>query len=159
MDQLVSRNIAHPPFLRSVFSTAVLEFGSARTSGRKNPDAAIETLEAITPLGVWDRIKGGQLVLPTQGLIIETRPGQTYLIASATTPYYFTAVQPGEWQFLFRQYCSDGIFRWLSKGGLTDAQFSMESTKAQRDAWVEQRRVFGRESIKFFSKRRDIFTL
>ncbi|KAK7000234.1 hypothetical protein R3P38DRAFT_3616917 [Favolaschia claudopus] len=157
-DHLRRLGMPSASFRHSVFTTSILEFDRDPNAATSTEDAAIGTMEAITPLGVWDPTTSGALLLPNDAAVIEVSPGDTVLVPGGK-PFTFAAVAPGERQFLFRQYCSEGIFRWLSKGGLTDAEFTKASTKQEVRDWEDARRSFGNNAVKLFSKRRDIFTL
>ncbi|KAJ7893750.1 hypothetical protein B0H13DRAFT_1625090 [Mycena leptocephala] len=157
VDQLVNRHIAFPAFKNSVFTTSEINFCDAPSVSRQNYDAAFDTMEAFTSLGFYDHEKGGHLILPDDNKVIELPPGTTVLLPAGTKRFNFAAVGKREKRFLFRQFCSAGVLRWVEKGGRTDREFQAAAGPQAIQAWNNMCRVRGETSLKSFTKLRDVY--
>lgn len=77
----------------------------------------------------WDALiiqpEGGHLVLCQWDLklVIEFPPGSTILIPSVSLYHSNTAIQLGERRYLFTQYTSGGLFRWVDQGFQKSADY------------------------------------
>lgn len=159
IDELVSRQIAVPAYDNSVFTTSEINFCDAPSVPRKNYDASFETMEAITVLGSYDHQKGGHIVFSDDDAMVELPVGATVLFPAGTKRYNFAAVGKNEQRFLFRQFCSAGVFRWIDKGGRSDNDFDHKAPLRAHAAWAEMRATRGHTSLKLFSKLRDVYVL
>ncbi|KAK6969081.1 hypothetical protein R3P38DRAFT_3244084 [Favolaschia claudopus] len=155
--QLKARGIVTSPFTSSAFTSAAFNFGDAPSVPDTNDDAAIETFEAITVVGKFDEDEGGHLELQDENKIIKLSAGTTVLLATGSKPYKFSAVGKTEHLFLFRQWCSAGVFRWLCKGGRTDAEFQKDASFEDRLSWLNASHDRGVASIKLFSQLYDLY--
>ena len=75
---------------------------------------------SITPLGNFNPVTGGHLVLWSLGLVIEFPPGCTALIPSSIVCHSNTSLKPGEVRHCIVQYASGRLFRWVDNGFMTD---------------------------------------
>ncbi|KAJ7860814.1 hypothetical protein B0H14DRAFT_2350433 [Mycena olivaceomarginata] len=157
VDELIRRRITYPPFPKSVFTTAEVNFCDAPSISRKNWDAVFDSMEAVTSLGTYDHRKGGHIMFLDDDEMVEMPPGTTVLFPAGTKSYNFAAVGKHEQRYLFRQFCSAGVLRWVEKGGRSDKQFDDEAALENQDAWDEMRRHRGQTSLKLFSKLKDIY--
>ncbi|KAJ6447423.1 hypothetical protein C8R47DRAFT_1231436, partial [Mycena vitilis] len=60
--QLIDREIAFPAYKNSVFTTSEVSYGDAPCPVHQNPNAAFNTMEAVTLIGSWDHEKGGGIL-------------------------------------------------------------------------------------------------
>lgn len=128
-------------FSNSIFTCTTFNFGPASCCFKHvDPTNLPFGWCAITALGSFDPTKGGHLVLWDLKLVIEFPPGSTILIPSASLYHSNTAIQPGEHWYLFTQYTSGGLFRWVDQGfqtsdgylrGLSAKQQAAEEIKLQ----------------------------
>jgi hypothetical protein len=146
-----------PPFKNSVFTTAEINFCDTPNISRKNEDAAFDTMEAVTSFGSYDHTQGGHIVFADDHGMLEMPVGTTVLFPAGTKRYTFAAVGKNEHRYLFRQFCSAGVLRWVDKGGRTDHQFACEASLEERAAWEAMRQQRGQTSLKLFSKLRDVY--
>ncbi|KAJ7669896.1 hypothetical protein DFH06DRAFT_981427, partial [Mycena polygramma] len=155
--QLIDREIAFPAYKNSVFTTSEVSYGDAPCPVHKNPNAAFNTMEAVTVVGSWDHEKGGGILLPEHQGMLQLKPGATILFPAGTKRFTFVAVGPHEKRYFFRQYCHAGVLRWVQKGGRSDTEFEAEASEEEFAAWYEQRAHRGGDSLKMFSKFEDVF--
>lgn len=117
----------------SVFACSTINFGPATESF---PHTDNNNLAwgwcAVTALGDYDPTLGGHLILWDLKLIIEFPPGATVLIPSAVFAHSNTAIQEGETRYLFTQYTSGGIFRWVEHGYRGEAAYNESLSSRER---------------------------
>ncbi|KAJ6462539.1 hypothetical protein C8R45DRAFT_841518, partial [Mycena sanguinolenta] len=142
------------PFRNSVFTTAEISFGDATASTTKNLDAAFDTMEAVTSIGSYDHTTGGHILFEDDGGMIELPPGTTVLFAGGAKRHKFAPVGKLENRFLFRQFCSAGVLRWIENGGRPDKDWEHQASDADLAARQEMR---DRRGIRSFSKLHDIY--
>jgi hypothetical protein len=92
VDELIRREIAGPPFPKSVFTTAEINFCDAPSISHKNWDAVFDSMEAVTSLGTYDHQKGGHILFPDDDEMVEMPRGTTVLFPAGTKSYNFAAV-------------------------------------------------------------------
>ncbi|KAJ7675299.1 hypothetical protein B0H17DRAFT_1140374 [Mycena rosella] len=92
------------PFTNSVFTTSEISFGDAPDLSAKNLDATFYDMEAVTAYGSWANKEG--LMLWDDDAVIPLRAGSTVLFPAGTKRFSFTAANPGEQRFFFRQFCN-----------------------------------------------------
>jgi hypothetical protein len=114
-------------------------------------------MEAVTSLGTYDHRKGGHMMFPDDDVMMEMPPGMTVLFPAGTKSYNFAAVRKHKQQYLFHQFCSAGVLRWVEKGGRSDKLFDDEAVLEDQDAWDEMCRHCGQTSLKLSSKLKDIY--
>ncbi|KAJ7801670.1 hypothetical protein B0H14DRAFT_2386217 [Mycena olivaceomarginata] len=114
-------------------------------------------MEAVTSFGSYDHTQGGHIVFADDHGMFEMPVGTTVLFPAGTKRYTFAAVGKNEHRYLFRQFCSAGVLRWVDKGGRTDLQFAREASLEQQAAWEAMRQQRGQTSLKSFSKLRDVY--
>ncbi|KAE9383790.1 hypothetical protein BT96DRAFT_843342, partial [Gymnopus androsaceus JB14] len=111
---------------------------------------------AITALGNFDYTCGGHLILWDLGLYIRFPPGSTILIPSALLIHSNMPVSPGEERYLFIQYLSAGLFRWVENGFQSNQDFNLcASTTKQLQRNAERRGRWG-SGLRMFSKWADV---
>ncbi|KAK7000621.1 hypothetical protein R3P38DRAFT_3218884 [Favolaschia claudopus] len=155
VQHLSARGIATSQFSDSVFTSAAFCFGDAPSAPETNDDAAIDTMEAFTVLGKFD---AGHLELQDEEKIIKLRAGTTVLLAAGSKPYKFSAVGKTEHLYVFRQWCSAGILRWIEKGGRSDTEFQKGASFEDRLSWINRSHDRGVTGIKLFSPLHDLYT-
>ncbi|KAK7040002.1 hypothetical protein R3P38DRAFT_2770127 [Favolaschia claudopus] len=146
------------PFPESPFTTSEISFGDAPMLSYKNRRATFYFVEALTAVGKFNDLEGGQLVLPENDASLRFGPGFTAVLA-ATTEYRLAAVAKDEERFLFRQFFCAGVLRWAEKGGRTDAEFDEKASEEEKQAWEDMRLARGYEAFNLFSELRDIDTM
>ncbi|KAK6974861.1 hypothetical protein R3P38DRAFT_2811375 [Favolaschia claudopus] len=151
MDDILSTGLAVPAFEESIFTTAQLDFDIEPVAGL-NRDAALGMMEAMTFLGDYNSRLGGYLIYNKDGARFEVPPGITVIFPSGFQEFTITPVRKNERRYIFRQFCSAGVHRWVDKGGRTDAEFTRDATLAEHAAWTNMRRSRGKDSAKLFSK-------
>jgi hypothetical protein len=119
-------------------------------------------MEAFTSLGSYDHMQGGHLVCWDDNIMFELRPGATILIPAGSKQFSFVSVAPHETRFLFRQYCSAAVFRWIDKRGYADTE-AIEQAPADPElamalvTWEEMRARRGREGLQMFARLQDLY--
>ncbi|KAK7046221.1 hypothetical protein R3P38DRAFT_2765093 [Favolaschia claudopus] len=151
MDDILSTGLAVPAFEDSIFTMAQLDFDIEPVPGL-NRDAALGMMEAMTFLGDYNSRLGGYLIYNKDGARFEVPPGITVIFPSGFQEFTITPVRKNERRYIFRQFCSAGVHRWVDKGGRTDAEFARDATLAEHAAWTNMRRSRGKDSAKLFSK-------
>ena len=158
IDQLMERQIAFPTFAHSVFTTAQINFDDVVPRSRKNRDSSFGTMEAITSLGNYEHEDGrGAVILWDDETVVHFPPGSTIVFPSGTKRFSFIPVALREERYFFRQYCDAGVFRWLDKGGRTDAEFEKDATIEEKAAWEARRENRAKTAVKLFSKVGDVY--
>ncbi|KAK7053549.1 hypothetical protein R3P38DRAFT_2500714, partial [Favolaschia claudopus] len=155
MQRLMQDQGVSPAFPGSVFTTAEITSCDAPNFCRFNEDAAFDTFEAITFLGRYDHTCGGHIIFPDINMLFEVPVGSTYLIPSGARSFNFTAIRKKEYRYMFRQFVSAGVLRWVEKGGRTDAEFDVNASVEERAAWMKMRSERGKSSLKMFSRLSD----
>jgi hypothetical protein len=107
---------------------------------------------AITSLGSFDHLQGGQLILWDLGLVIDFPSGSTVLIPSSIVRHSNTAIQDGESRYSFTQYAAGGLFRWVYNGFQSDKEFLSKASRAQMDKRNMDRMHRWEEGLGMFSK-------
>jgi len=93
---------------------------------------------SITPLGNFDSVAGGHLVLWDLGLIVQFPPGTTALIPSSLILHFNTPIQPGEVRYSIVQYASGHLFRWVKNGFCTNTDLKKQATKEELEQWKRE---------------------
>ncbi|KAK7012747.1 hypothetical protein R3P38DRAFT_3208582 [Favolaschia claudopus] len=155
--ELRQRTGASTPFEdQSAFTTGEIHFCDAPALSRQNRDAAFNMLEAITVVGRFNNVLGGQLILSESDGALRFPSGSTAVFPAGTVEYGFAAVAKDEVRFLVRQYFSAGVLRWVEMGGRTDREFEEKGTVEERMKWETKRLRRGETSTKMYSKLQEL---
>ncbi|KAK7013745.1 hypothetical protein R3P38DRAFT_2788019 [Favolaschia claudopus] len=138
------------PFRNSIFTTCELRYGDVPTFEDFNDAAAFDTMEAMTVVGST----GGHITFEEDQIIHELNVGNTVLAASGAKKTNFPTIGKTGRRFVFRQYVSAGVLRWIEKGGRTDKEFET-APEAERAAWVAGRRDRANTGLKMFGRLSD----
>ncbi|KAJ7080881.1 hypothetical protein C8R43DRAFT_909878, partial [Mycena crocata] len=143
------------PFLDSVFTTTEVLFSNDEDEmSRKNPDATLDGMEAMTFLGEFT---DGGIVFWEDDVTIPLRPGNTVIFPSGTKRFSFAALKPNETRYIFRQYCNAGAMRWLEKGNRSDTEFDASASVEEKEEWEAKRARRAVASSKLYTKINDIY--
>lgn len=85
-------------------------------------------------MGNFDHTKGGHLVLPDLGVVIEFPSGSAALIASGSCRHGNTKIQPGETRYSFTQFSAGGIFRWVNNGFQKETDWEAQASASEIEA-------------------------
>jgi hypothetical protein len=107
---------------------------------------------AITALGPFNHLFGGQIILWDLGLVIDFPPGSTILIPSSLIRHSNTVIGDGESRYSFTQYAAGGLFRWVYNGFCTDKDFLAKASKAQKAQRDADRSRRWEDGLAMFSK-------
>ncbi|KAG6825349.1 hypothetical protein H0H92_004011 [Tricholoma furcatifolium] len=117
-------------FTRSIYPAAAFNFGpNVFTVTHRDCMNAPGGLCAIQALGNFDSTKGGHMVFPNLGLVVEFPPGALILVPSAIVTHGNIPVQQGDVRASFTQYCAGGLFRFVQNGFCTEAVLKRENPK------------------------------
>ncbi len=102
-------------FPRSIFPACTFNLGPQAISAfhfdaKNKPNGPI----VVTPLGNFDRTKGGHIVFKTLKLIVEFPAGSSALFLSSVIEHANTPIGPNETRMSFTQYAAGGLFRWVA---------------------------------------------
>ncbi|KAG6830764.1 hypothetical protein H0H92_014845 [Tricholoma furcatifolium] len=133
-DHLFSLWDHHPDlrriFARSIYPAAAFNFGpNVFTVTHRDCMNAPGGLCAIQALGNFDPMKGGHMVFPSLGLVVEFPPGALILVPSAIVTHGNIPVQEGDVRGSFTQYCAGGLFRYVQNGFCTEGVLKRENPK------------------------------
>ncbi|KAK7043452.1 hypothetical protein R3P38DRAFT_3347620 [Favolaschia claudopus] len=156
INQLVATGIVLPAFPGSVFTTTHLDFACKDSVPQLNRDAALGSMEAITFLGKYT---GGRVKLNEDGTEFEAPPGTTIVFLSRTQSFTLSPLAKNERRYLFRQFCSAGVHRWVEKGGHTDAEFTTVASLEEHAQWLKKTLDRGTDTLKLISKLDDLFVV
>ena len=106
---------------------------------------------SITPLGTFDPMLGGHLVLWDFGVAIQFPPGATALIPSALITHSNTKVQPGEVRYSIVQYASDRIFQWANNSNSTNTAWLKQATPQDMEARMKEQERRWRDAAASYS--------
>ncbi|KAK6980527.1 hypothetical protein R3P38DRAFT_3235635 [Favolaschia claudopus] len=143
------------PFPDCPFTTYEINFTDAPMLSRKNRRATFYLMQAITAVGKYNDLEGGELILDEDDACIRFSAGMTTVLP-ATTEYRFAAVGKDEDRYLFRQYFCAGALRWAEKGGRTDEQFEKDASEEEKQAWEDTRVNRGMDTYRLFSQFHEI---
>ncbi|KAJ7823994.1 hypothetical protein B0H14DRAFT_3088842 [Mycena olivaceomarginata] len=110
------------PFPKSVFASAAFNFGP-RVWMFKHRDVC-----NLAPLGRFNVVKGGHLVLWDLKMVVEFPAGALILLPSATVAHSNVALEVGEERISFTQFTAGGLFRWALKETRWETGLSYFST-------------------------------
>ncbi|KAK7043446.1 hypothetical protein R3P38DRAFT_2767052 [Favolaschia claudopus] len=144
------------PFPGSPFTTGEINFGDVPKLSFKNLGNTFYIVEAMTVLGKFDDLLGGELISPDDDSATRFGPGMTAILPTGSKEFMLAAVGKDETRYLFRQYFCARVLRWVEKGGRTDDEFDKTATDEECEAWEEKRLGRTDGSINAFSKLRDI---
>jgi hypothetical protein len=144
-------------FLKSPWPAATFNFGPwTITFPHTDPGNLAFGWCAITALGNFDFLRGGQIILWDLGLVIDFPPGSTILIPSAVVRHSNTTIQAGETRYSFTQYAAGGLFRWVRNGFCSDKTFVAKATRKQMKERDAARRRRWKDGVGMFSKLSDL---
>lgn len=100
---------------------------------------------AITALGNFDCINGGQLILWDLKLVATFPSGSTVLIPSAIITHSNCPISDSEHRYSVTQFCAADLFRWVENGFKNDCDIERNCTpeeklhrkQAQKRRWQE----------------------
>ncbi|KAG6826235.1 hypothetical protein H0H92_000619 [Tricholoma furcatifolium] len=137
-------------FPRSVYTAAAFNFGpNVYTKAHHDVMNIPIGLCAIQALGRFDPTRGGHIVLPELGLVIEFPPGALILIPSATLTHLNIPVGEQESRASFTQYCAGGLFRYTENRFRTDKDLQdnypeeyARLSKLRENRWQEDYKLY-----------------
>ncbi|KAF8184123.1 hypothetical protein K438DRAFT_1766566 [Mycena galopus ATCC 62051] len=106
---------------------------------------------AVTALGKFDPDMGGHLILWDFRLVIRFPLGSTILLPSAIIRHSNVPVGVHETRSSFVQYTAGGIFRWIRNGFMTDDDFELRVSSAEKAARAAEAETRWEEGLKMFS--------
>ena len=106
---------------------------------------------SITPLGDFNPVDGGHLVLWDLGLIVEFPPGSTILIPSSLIVHSNTSIQDTDTRYSVVQYAAGHLFRWVKNGFLTDKEWKKRATTEQLRQWEEEKDIRWNSAVASFT--------
>jgi hypothetical protein len=107
---------------------------------------------SITPLGTFNSVMGGHLILWDLGIVAEFPSGCTALIPSSIIRHSNTSLLPGEVRHVIVQYASGSLFRWAHNNLMPDQQRLRQAEPEDQDRMrrEEQERRW-REAVASFT--------
>ncbi|KAJ7049743.1 hypothetical protein C8F01DRAFT_1093085 [Mycena amicta] len=159
MDQLIQR-ARSPPFPGVLPSCEIRLLGQGAAESRVEWVVRDGHVAVYSVFGKWDHKKVGHLMLPADGKMFPLKVGEMFVLPSGTKEFAFVPVREdkGEYQFLFVQYFHSAVYRWVEKGGFTDAQYERsirrdmlsdhKKAAMKLKTWMEGRRGAGRQRAK-----------
>ena len=106
---------------------------------------------SITPLGDFNPIDGGHLVLWDLGLIVQFPPGSTILIPSSLIVHSNTSIQDTDTRYSVVQYAAGHLYRWVKNGFLTDKEWKERATIEQRRQWEKEKNIRWENAVASFT--------
>ena len=123
-----------PPIRGSVFAA---HSGNVRRAVTYLHQDEMNSAGGICPIintGNFDPKKGGHLVIPQLGIVIEFPPGSIILIPSATLVHGNVAIGEHEDRESMTMYTAGGLFRWVKYGFQTEKEFKVKDP----DGWAAE---------------------
>ncbi|KAG6818654.1 hypothetical protein H0H93_003147 [Arthromyces matolae] len=136
-----------------VFPCRSFNLGEQSVSYPHKDDANLaQSWCSITPLGLFDATRGGQLILWDLGLVVDFPSGSTILIPSALILHSNAPISLHETRYAIVQYAAAGLFRWVENGFMSEATWLARATKkqiqerldSQKNRWAEAAKMFTR---------------
>ncbi|KAI0093363.1 hypothetical protein BDY19DRAFT_883127 [Irpex rosettiformis] len=115
-----------PPFY-SHFAAMSTNHGRAQTYLHLDEMNKANGICPIFNTGNFDPVRGGHLILPQLGIVVEFPPGTVMLIPSATLVHGNVAIQEHEERESITMYTAGGLFRWAKYGFRTEKDFSLQN--------------------------------
>ncbi|KAF8200543.1 hypothetical protein K438DRAFT_2110717 [Mycena galopus ATCC 62051] len=84
-------------------------------------------------------------------VVIRFPPGSTILLPSAIIRHSNVPVGAHETRSSFVQYTAGGIFRWIRNGFMTDDDFELQASSAEKAARAAEAETRWEEGLKMFS--------
>lgn len=158
MEELRGKLNLKPAFRNSVFTTCEISYNDAPRVAwsRKNFDSVFFGMEAFTVCGSWDPSRGVCVFWEDEG-IISLHHGTTVIFPAGTKRWSFGALKAHEHMYVFHQFFHAGVWRWLEKGGRSDAEFARDASNDELAAWNAKCAARGESTLKLYSKLRDIY--
>lgn len=138
-----------PPIRGSVFAA---HSGNARRAMTYLHLDEMNKAGGICPIiciGDFDPKKGGHLVLPQLGIVIEFPPGSIILIPSATLVHGNVAIEKHEQRESMTLYTAGGLFRWVKYGFQSEKDFKVKDPEGWAAELKDRAGRWQREISKF----------
>ncbi|KAJ7704631.1 hypothetical protein B0H14DRAFT_2338433 [Mycena olivaceomarginata] len=140
IQQLHDNNFVSPAFQGSAFTTAQFNFGNGMSIIGRDTYDEFGSLRALTVLGDYDPVEGSWFLYwpgeEDDRFALYCPPGTTLLIPGSVVRYAFSAIQKGETRYIFQQYFSAALGRWVEHGLKSDAAHdeALQSSDEERAA-------------------------